>query len=201
MAPVARALYADRVAPEAMDRFVADFSSFRLTRCWGAWKPYKDVVGNALQRTCKRKRRRLSRLDVDTVYAAVPLGGRHPDVTEPLARVAKRSRSSPHQFDDRPHPAFDREARRALPCRHHGRGDRRLQAADEGLRINAGQAQARGRREVMHCSSSFRYDLMTAHDMHFGARVLVNRGHEPTASGYATHEIADLGGLPALLGR
>ena len=31
-------------------------------------------------------------------------------------------------------------------------------------------------------------------------RVWVNRGHEPRCEGYATHEIDDIGGLPALVG-
>ena len=53
----------------------------------------------------------------------------------------------------------------------------------------------------MHVSSSFRYDHMSAADLGFGARVLVNRSHEPSLMPhYATHEIKDIGGLPGLLG-
>ncbi len=47
MAPAARALYADRVRPEAMDRFVRDFSNYRLDEVLHDFKPYRDVVANA----------------------------------------------------------------------------------------------------------------------------------------------------------
>ena len=53
---------------------------------------------------------------------------------------------------------------------------------------------------ILHVSSSLRYDLMTAHDMRFGARAFVNRGHGPGNAAYGYHEIQDIGGLPGLLG-
>ena len=54
--------------------------------------------------------------------------------------------------------------------------------------------------EMLHVSSSYRYDLMTAHDMRFGMRAFVNRGHEPLTPYYGAIEISDIGGLPALVG-
>ena len=55
--------------------------------------------------------------------------------------------------------------------------------------------------ETMHVSSSFRYDHMSAFDMGYGARVFVNRGHEPSLMPhYATHEIKDMGGLAGVVG-
>ena len=53
---------------------------------------------------------------------------------------------------------------------------------------------------ILHVSSSLRYDLMSAHDLHFGARAFVNRGHGPGNAAYGYTEIADIGGLPALVG-
>ncbi len=35
-----------------------------------------------------------------------------------------------------------------------------------------------GPEDILHCSSSFRYDLMTAHDLGIKNKVWVNRGHE-----------------------
>ncbi len=57
-----------------------------------------------------------------------------------------------------------------------------------------------GPEDVLHCSSSFRYDLMTAHDMRITNKVFVNRGHEPANPYYGYHEIKDIRGLPGLLG-
>jgi 2-haloacid dehalogenase len=54
--------------------------------------------------------------------------------------------------------------------------------------------------EIFHCSSSFRYDLMTAHDMHITNKAFVNRGHEPPNPYCGYREIRDINGLPALLG-
>jgi 2-haloacid dehalogenase len=57
-----------------------------------------------------------------------------------------------------------------------------------------------GPEHMLHVSSSLRYDLMTAHDLRFGGRVFVARGHEPGASGYGYQEISDIGGLAAVVG-
>ena len=54
--------------------------------------------------------------------------------------------------------------------------------------------------DLLHVSSSFRYDLMTAYDLGIENKAWVNRGHEPANPFYGYHEIADIGGLPALVG-
>jgi 2-haloacid dehalogenase len=57
-----------------------------------------------------------------------------------------------------------------------------------------------GPEDVVHCSSSFRYDLMTAHDLGIKNKVWVNRGHEPANPYYGYVEIRDIGGLPGVFG-
>ena len=57
-----------------------------------------------------------------------------------------------------------------------------------------------GPEDVLHVSSSFRYDLMTAHDLGIANKVWVNRGHEPANPYYGYTEIADISGLPGVLG-
>ena len=54
--------------------------------------------------------------------------------------------------------------------------------------------------DVLHVSSSLRYDLMTAHDLGIRHKAFVNRGHEPGVPDYGTVEIPDIGGLAALVG-
>ena len=51
-------------------------------------------------------------------------------------------------------------------------------------------------RDVLHVSSSLRYDLMTAHDLGIENKVFVNRGHDPSVPYYGFTEIEDIGGLP-----
>jgi 2-haloacid dehalogenase len=55
--------------------------------------------------------------------------------------------------------------------------------------------------DVMHCSSSFRYDLFSAYDLGIKTKVWVNRGHEPAANSHYDYiEIKDTSGLAGLLG-
>ena len=57
-----------------------------------------------------------------------------------------------------------------------------------------------GPEDVLHVSSSFRYDLMTAHDLGITKKVWVNRGHEPANPYYGYTEVPDVSHLPAVLG-
>ena len=41
---------------------------------------------------------------------------------------------------------------------------------------------------------------MSAHDLRIGNRCYVGRGHEPSIPHYGTEPIADIGGLPGLVG-
>ena len=54
--------------------------------------------------------------------------------------------------------------------------------------------------DVVHCSSSFRYDLMTAHDLRIRNKVWVNRRHEPANPYYGYVEIEDISQLPGVFG-
>lgn len=200
MAPVARTLYADRVAADAMDAFCDDFSAYRLDEVLGAWKPYKDVVEGSLRRTCKKWGIAYRDSDADTVYAAVPTWDPHPDVIEPLKRVAAEfplvilSNSMvdliPHsvaRLQAPFHAAYTAEAAQAYKPR--------MQAFEYMFDM-----LGCGPEDVLHCSSSFRYDLMTAYDMGITMKAFVNRGHEPLNSYYEVHDIPSIAGLPGLLG-
>ena len=200
MAPAARALYADRVRPEAMDRFVRDFSNYRLDEVLHDFKPYKDVVANALIRTCKRNGVEYRDSDAETIYAAIPSWGPHPDVVEPLTRVAKEFPLvglTNSMIDLIPPGIASLKApfHSVITAEETGAYKPHMQGFEYMLDKLGVRPE-----EVMHVSSSFRYDLMTAADMDFGARVHVDRNHEPFCSGYATHQIKDIGGLPGLLG-
>ena len=53
---------------------------------------------------------------------------------------------------------------------------------------------------MLHVSSSFRYDLMSAHDLGIKNKVWVNRRHEPANPYYGYTEIADISGLAGVVG-
>ena len=57
-----------------------------------------------------------------------------------------------------------------------------------------------GPEDVLHVSSSFRYDLMTAHDLGIRNKVWVNRGHEPANPHYGYTEVRDISDLAEVVG-
>jgi len=54
--------------------------------------------------------------------------------------------------------------------------------------------------DVLHVSSSLRYDLMTAHDIGIKHKAFVQRGHEPGTPYYDYYEVDSIGDLATLLG-
>jgi 2-haloacid dehalogenase len=54
--------------------------------------------------------------------------------------------------------------------------------------------------DILHVSSSLRYDLMPAHDLRVTNKVYVSRGYEPSTPYYGYHEVNDIAGLAELLG-
>jgi 2-haloacid dehalogenase len=200
MSDMARVMFADRVPADRMDAFVRDFATFRMDEVLGAWKPYRDVIVSALMRTAKLWGIQSSEAEGVACYEAVPTWGPHPDVPAPLARIAKSiplvilSNAANDQIQRNVdklgapfHAVYTAEMAGAYKPR---------MKAFEYMFDQLGCRPA----DVLHVSSSFRYDLMTAHDMRIGGRAFVARGHEPAAPAYGATEIRDIGGLPALVG-
>jgi len=197
---MAREMFADRVPADHMESFVKDFSAYRLDEVMGAWKPYAEVIRSSIERTCAKWKIELHDGEARSLYAAVPTWGPHVDVPAPLKVIAKEiplvilSNASNDQIHTNvalleapfAHVYTAQDAQAYKP---------RFQAFEYMLdQLGCPPEQ------IMHVSSSFRYDQMTARDLGFGARVWVRRGHEPRCDGYATHEIDDIGGLPGLVG-
>jgi 2-haloacid dehalogenase len=54
MSPMTRTMFTDRLAPDRLHAFTADFGAYRFDEVLGAWKPYVDVIQAALRRCCHR---------------------------------------------------------------------------------------------------------------------------------------------------
>jgi 2-haloacid dehalogenase len=200
MGPAARRVYGARLSPAQMDAFVEDFSSYRLDEVLGPWKPYQDVVRNAVARTCKLHGFAYDPADAQAIIDEIPTWGPHPDVPAGLAKVAKEIPLvilSNSMTDLIPHSV----ARLGAPF-HAAYTAQEAQAYKPRMQAFEYMFDQLGcgPQDVMHCSSSFRYDLMTAHDMKIGQRVFVNRGHEPPSPYYGYSEISGIDGLPGLVG-
>ncbi|MFT4270595.1 MAG: haloacid dehalogenase type II [Pantoea sp.] len=200
MAGAAERCFKARVAPEAMQAFTTDFARYRMDEVLGAWKPYYNVVSNALQRTCKKWGVQWDKADSDFIYTDCATWGPHPDVPAGLAKVAQ-------EF---PLVLLSNSMKDLLP-HHIPRLGAPIHMAITAEEVGAYKPQMKGFEymlekldcrpdEILHVSSSLRYDLMTCHDMGITNKVWVNRGHDPANPAYGYTEIKDIGGLPAVVG-
>ncbi len=193
-------LMADRILAERMPAFLRDFMWYRFDEVLGAWQPYVDVLKNALERTCKRHGVAFREADGQAIYDAVPTWGPHPDVPEPLTRVGRRiplvvlSNAMNSQIHDNVallqapfHAVYTAEQAQAYKPR--------LQAFEYMFDM-----LGCGPEDILHVSSSLRYDLIPAHALAIGARLHVNRGYEPSVPEYDYHETTDIEGLAKLVG-
>ena len=200
MGELAREIYADRLPGEQMDGFVRDFGAYRMDEVLGAWKPYADVLKSAVERTCRKHGIAFTEAEGQRFYDAVPSWGPHADVPAGLARAAAEfplvglSNAANEQIMTNVgmygvpfHLVVTAEDARSYKPRMRG------------FEVMLDKLNARPE-DLLHVSSSFRYDLMTAHDLGIKDKAWVNRGHEPPNPFYGYHEIADIGGLAGLLG-
>lgn len=198
---MARKMFADRVPPEKMERFVIDFYKYRLDEVMNAWQPYDVVLKNSLERTCKRWGLQFKEEEGQAFYDAVPTWGPHADVQSGLQRLAKKyplvifsnaaEEQIMHNVEKLGAPFY-----RVFTAEEAKVYKPRL-GAFEYMLDNLGCKPE----EILHVSSSFRYDLFSADDMGIKNKVFVARGHDrPADSSYSYHQVADINGLADLLG-
>src|SRR5205085_6176183 len=164
------------------------------------WKPYSEVVCNAVARTCRRWNVEYRQEDGMRFYDAVPTWGPHSDVVEPLTRLGNKiplvilsnamNEQIPHNVKklEAPfHAVYTAEQAQAYKPR--------LKAFEYMLDQLGANPE-----DMLHVSSSLRYDLMSAQDIGIRNKVFVNRGHDPSVPYYEYAEIRDINGLPPLVG-
>ena len=197
---VTRERLAGRVPAERMPAFLQDFTAYRFDEVLGAWKPYPDVLHRSLERTCRRWGIAFDPADAQAIVDAIPSWGPHADVPAPLARVAEKlplvilSNAADSQIQanvDRLGAPFHA----VLTAEQAQAYKPRFQAFEYMF-----DTLGCGPEHFLHVSSSLRYDLMSAHDLRIGQRVFVERGHGPGNPAYGYRAIADLGGLPGIVG-
>ena len=200
MGPTAEKLFADRVDPARMKPFLASFKAYRLDEVLGAWKPFLDVVVNSMVRTCEAHGVEYRDSDGQALYAAVPTWQPHPNVVEVLEAIAPHYPLvilSNSMVDLIPASVAHLQAPfHAVYTAEEAQAYKPRMQAFEHMFDRLGSSPDR----MMHCSSSFRYDLMTADDLGFMAKGFIDRGHEPTSTEYGVSRMTDVRQLPALLG-
>ncbi|CAN1602205.1 haloacid dehalogenase type II [Pseudomonas mediterranea] len=200
MGPTARKLFEDRVPSDRMPAFLSSFSFYRLDEVLGEWKPFFDVVQNAIERTCKKHGVEYRLADALALYEAVPTWQPHPNVVETLTAIAAHVPLvilSNSMVDLIPHSVAHLKAPfHAVYTAEEARAYKPRAQMFEYMFDQLGC----GPEQMMHVSSSFRYDLMTASDLGFMAKAFIDRGHEPACDGYGVDRLTDIRQLPGLLG-
>jgi 2-haloacid dehalogenase len=200
MGPTAKVLFNDRVSADRMPAFLDSFRAYRLDEVLGDFKPFYDVVESAIERACQAHGITCLASDAEALYAAVPTWQPHPNVVEVLQALAPHVPLvilSNSMVDLIPHSVAHLKAPfHAVYTAEEARAYKpRLQTFEYMLdRLGCGPGQ------MMHVSSSFRYDLMSASDLGFMAKAFIDRGHEPTSTEYGVNRLTDVRQLPALLG-
>ncbi len=200
MAEAARDLYGDQLDENRMLQFIKNFAAYRLDEILGDWKPYNEVIHNAVERTCKKNNVTFKAEDARKIYEKVPSWGPHADVPAGLARVAKEiplvilSNAMNEQIHHNVeklgapfHAVYTAQQAQAYKPRF------------KAFEYMLDQLNAKPE-DILHVSSSFRYDLMSAHDLGIKNKVWVNRGHEPANPYYGYTEIKDISGLAGVVG-
>lgn len=200
MDEIAREMFAGRVPAAGMEKFIADFGIYRFDETLSDWKPYSVLLHRALERTCRNWGISCTEAEGRRYYDAVPTWGPHADVPAGLAKIAGKiplvilSNAADEQIQRNVdqlgapfHRVYTAEQAQAYKPRLR---------AFEYMLDQLGCAPD----EILHVSSSLRYDLMSADDLGIRHKVFVNRGHGPGCDAYNYVEIADISGLPAVVG-
>lgn len=200
MADAAKDLYGHLLDAPQMDEFIKNFQAYRFDEVLQDWKPYAEVVYNALERTCRRNNVPFSADDAAMVYNLVPTWGPHPDVPAGLAQLAKHiplvalTNSMVAQISSNI-AKLGAPFHAVLTAEEAGAYKPHLRAFEYMF-----DTLGCGPEDITHVSSSFRHDLMSAYDIGIKSKVWVNRGHEPANPFYEYTEIADISQLPAVFG-
>lgn len=200
MAGATRRAFADRVKADDMPNFIDDFYHYRFDEVLGAWKPYYDVVSNAIRRTCAKWGAEWSAADSDSIYEDCKTWTAHPDVPKALTKVAEKYPLVllTNSMDD-------------LVVHHVPRLGAPIYMTITAEEVGAYKPQMKGFEymlkkldckadEILHVSASLRYDLMTCHDMGIKHKVYVNRGYDAPNPLFEYTEIQDISGLPNVVG-
>lgn len=200
MAGAATRVYGSEFSSGALASLIKDFSAYRLNEVLGAWKPYFEVVHNALERACKRNGIIFRPEHAQRINGEIHTWGPHADVPAGLAKVAREiplvilSNSMKNLITSNVEK-LGAPFHMVITAEETGAYKPQMKGFEYML-----DKLGCGPEDITHVSSSFRYDLMTAYDLGIKSKVWVNRGHEPANPFYEYTEVAGIDGLAAAVG-
>jgi len=198
MSATTRRVMGAKLPDQVADAFLKSFEAYRFDEVMGDWKPYREIIDAAYKRTVIKYGLQYEKADAAALYEAIGTWGPHPDTPAGLSKLATRYKLV----------ILSNAADDQIP------GNVKQLGAPFHAVLTAQQAQAYkprlaafeymldklgvGPDEIVHVSSSMRYDLMPAHDLGIVNKVYVNRGYEPSTPFYGYREITKITELPGL---
>ncbi len=166
----------------------------------GDWRPYDEILCNSVERTCRRWVSNAATMKAWSFTKPCRPGIRGRTFPTALAKLAKEYKLVilSNAMDEQIQYSVEKLGapfHRVYTAQQAQAYKPRLQAFEymiDQLGCNP--------EDILHVSSSYRYDHLSADDIGIKNRAFIARGHEPSWPVWGAHEMKDLSGLPALVG-
>ncbi len=192
-------IVADRLQGEQLEAFFTDFSFIRYDEIM-EYRPYDEVLDSSFRRVCARYGLEVKDEDVATIQRDVLEWGAHPDVPEPLAKMAEHfPLVALSNADDRHLNAFiprlGAPFHAVYTAEQAGAYKPRIQAFDYML----AQLDATPE-DFLHISSHQLYDHVPMDKLGFTNKVFLDRGYDPDLPEYGAKRFTSLEDINHALG-
>jgi 2-haloacid dehalogenase len=176
------------------------FDSTVLMKFWVIGSRFFDVVENAIRRACETHKVEYRSSDALEIYNAIPTWQPHPCVVETLQGISAHIPLvilSNSMVDLIPHSVKHLKA--PFHAVYTAEEAQAYKPRGQAFEYMFGQPGC-GPDRMLHVSSSFRDDLMMAHDLGFMANAFIDRNHEYFCDGYKVNRLMNFGQLDDLVG-
>jgi 2-haloacid dehalogenase len=192
-------IVADRLEGDQLEAFFADFSFIRYDEIL-EYRPYDEVLDRSYRRACARYGLEVRDEDVAAIQRDVLEWGAHPDVPEPLAKMAEHFPLVALSNADDRHlntfiPRLGAPFHAVYTAEQAGAYKPRVQAFDYML----AQLDAKPE-EFLHISSHQLYDHIPMAKLGFTNKVFLDRGYDPDLPQYGGVRMTSLDEVNAALG-
>ena len=189
----------DRLSADQLEPFFADFSFIRFDEVLD-YHPYDEVLDRSYRRACARYGLEVRDEDVAAIQRDVLEWGAHPDVPEPLAKMAEHFPLVALSNADDRHlntfiPRLGAPFHAVYTAQQVGAYKPRVQAFDYMLAKLDAKPE-----EFLHISSHQLYDHIPMAELGFTNKVFLDRGYDPDLPQYGAVRMTSLDEVNRALG-
>jgi 2-haloacid dehalogenase len=192
-------IVADRLQGDQLEAFFSDFSFIRYDEIL-EYRPYDEVLDRSFRRICARYGLEVRDEDVAAIQRDVLEWGAHPDVPEPLAKMAEHFPLVALSNADDRHlntfiPRLGAPFHAVFTAQQAGAYKPRVQAFDYMLAQLDAEPE-----EFLHISSHQLYDHIPMAKLGFTNKVFLDRGYDPDLPDYGAVRMTSLDEVNRALG-